>query len=357
MEIRTLELLIIEDLDPLPTADHHPTSPGPTPTQCPKSRLTLGRLGALTAARSGRPVSDLRTGRGSQQISSRPLLDPMRTRTNPINAMAPPSVFRNLFDHRGRHSVWYSGISRTADMELRFLSNFRGLSRLAVLGLSMAALIMGGVAAPAAASGMAAPAAESHISATSNSAPTLPAATLPASSLESPYSYRFTWTGDLIMASTKLPAGMTLSRDGLLSGTPTIEGVHTFMLSASTHSGEADEWPERVSRQFTLSVVGNVHLETRHVSLPNMAREVVTMTCPATHPGVRNIPGNVMAGLNAVYEDTESTAFLRLRHLVNYHGQAYGVEVTIKNADGLGRHLWTDLTLHCTNKTTETITP
>jgi hypothetical protein len=38
VEIRTLELLIIEDLDPLPTADHHPTSPGPTPTQCPKSR-------------------------------------------------------------------------------------------------------------------------------------------------------------------------------------------------------------------------------------------------------------------------------------------------------------------------------
>jgi hypothetical protein len=171
------------------------------------------------------------------------------------------------------------------------------------------------------------------------------------------YTHQFTLTGPgTYIESAHTPSWMSLDKTtGMLTGTVpthpehgetvTVSLVLRNLYGATTHT-------------VPITLVGNVHLVTRHVSLPNMARDVITLTCPTwTHPWVRNTPGNVMTGLNAVYEDTESTAFLRKRHLVNHQGHAYGIEVTIKNADGLGRHLWTDLTLHCTNNPNDTITP
>jgi len=58
-----------------------------------------------------------------------------------------------------------------------------------------------------------------------------------------PYSYTFTATGTpdptFAVASGTLPAGLTLSNAGVLSGTPTTAGVSTFTVSASNSLGSA----------------------------------------------------------------------------------------------------------------------
>ena len=123
--------------------------------------------------------------------------------------------------------------------------------------LTVAALTVGGVLVPAA-SAQASERGEAQAeSVRSTDTPTLPPATLPAATVGQPFSYRFVWSGDAIVPATKLPQGFTLSKDGVLSGTPTmsIVGTTTLKIRASTHSGESDEWPITVDRSFSLTVL------------------------------------------------------------------------------------------------------
>jgi uncharacterized repeat protein (TIGR01451 family) len=79
-----------------------------------------------------------------------------------------------------------------------------------------------------------------------------PATTL---SVNQSYSYTFTATGSpsptFALASGSLPAGMTLSPAGLLSGTPTTAGTYTFTVSASNGYGTP-----AVSPAITIVVYG-----------------------------------------------------------------------------------------------------
>lgn len=56
-----------------------------------------------------------------------------------------------------------------------------------------------------------------------------------------PYNYQFAVSGDPLPETTvtsgELPAGLTLSRSGTLSGTPTTAGTYTFTVTASNGDG------------------------------------------------------------------------------------------------------------------------
>lgn len=86
---------------------------------------------------------------------------------------------------------------------------------------------------------------------------------------------------------------------------------------------------------------------TRHVSLPNFHSEQVRMFCPFTHPRVDvTVPGNLLPGFSHVSEAT--SMYLRHQHHeIDANGAPIGAEVYVKNGDAWGRHLWTNLTLHC----------
>ncbi len=71
---------------------------------------------------------------------------------------------------------------------------------------------------------------------------TIGPATLPAATVGVPYSHRLTATGDsgtflFSVASGALPAGLSLSPNGVISGTPTSPGVATFLIDATPPDG------------------------------------------------------------------------------------------------------------------------
>lgn len=88
-----------------------------------------------------------------------------------------------------------------------------------------------------------------------------PPAAIQASARTVPYKFQFEATGGLTpytwtLSSGTLPAGLTLSSSGLLSGTPTGSGASTFTLKAQSINGAS------ATRQFSLSVFNPLAIST-----------------------------------------------------------------------------------------------
>src|SRR5207253_1029552 len=87
---------------------------------------------------------------------------------------------------------------------------------------------------------------------------------LSQASIGSPFSFKLEGKGiqsNVTWATTagSLPAGLTLSADGTISGTPTAPGSATFTVKATAVSTDPSAAGTRIdSRQFTLNVVGSL---------------------------------------------------------------------------------------------------
>ncbi|HWX65383.1 MAG TPA: putative Ig domain-containing protein [Rhodanobacter sp.] len=101
---------------------------------------------------------------------------------------------------------------------------------------------------------------------------TLAPTTLPAATAESAYSQSFSASGGTApyaysLSSGALPAGLTLSATGSLSGTPTVSGSFTFSVQVADSSTGAGA-PFTTSRSYTL-VVNAPGISVSPASLPN----------------------------------------------------------------------------------------
>jgi large repetitive protein len=87
---------------------------------------------------------------------------------------------------------------------------------------------------------------------------------LPAGATGSPYSFKLEAKGIpstvvFEVSSGALPAGLTLAKDGTISGTPTGAGPSTFTVKGTAESTDPSSPGTRVdSRQFTLNVAGQL---------------------------------------------------------------------------------------------------
>src|SRR2546425_9772829 len=87
---------------------------------------------------------------------------------------------------------------------------------------------------------------------------------LPSAAVGSPYSSTLVGNGiksNVTWAVTAgaLPAGLTLSEEGVISGTPSASGTATFMVKATADSIDSAAPGTRVdSRQYTLNVAGSL---------------------------------------------------------------------------------------------------
>jgi uncharacterized repeat protein (TIGR01451 family) len=104
-----------------------------------------------------------------------------------------------------------------------------------------------------------------------------PATALPTGA---PYSYTFTATGNpsptFAVASGSLPAGLTLSPAGVLSGTPTTAGTFTFTVSASNGIGSP-----AVSPAITITVYGSTDVSAG-ITGPATAKAGATLVYTVT---------------------------------------------------------------------------
>jgi large repetitive protein len=73
-----------------------------------------------------------------------------------------------------------------------------------------------------------------------------------------------TWS----IASGSLPAGVTLSSSGLLSGTPTAEGAYTFVVQATGGGGTTDTETETLTVRQPLALTSNVASAKAEVGQP-----------------------------------------------------------------------------------------
>lgn len=96
-------------------------------------------------------------------------------------------------------------------------------------------------------------------------APTVPAATLPGATIDSFYTQALPRTGapapQLKIASGSLPAGLSMDRSGVITGTPLTPGTASFTVTASNAAGSA-------SRAFSI-VTRDVAPAINSMSLPN----------------------------------------------------------------------------------------
>jgi hypothetical protein len=100
-----------------------------------------------------------------------------------------------------------------------------------------------------------------------NNGPSMPVITntpLPNGSIGQPYSYQFASTGTPVFSGTDLPAGLTLSTSGILSGTPEQNGKTSFTVKAQNQAGTS-------SINTTLTVGQTPNLNAIPARLPDTA--------------------------------------------------------------------------------------
>ncbi len=117
--------------------------------------------------------------------------------------------------------------------------------------------------------------------------------TLPTGTAGTPYTALFTASGgtppyQFRKYAGQIPAGLTLSADGTLSGTPTARGSGTFIVQVSDANGVTDE------RQFTLSIQGAASTPSPTTPTPDptasptpvaTAPVILTSKLPRAHVG------------------------------------------------------------------------
>lgn len=113
-------------------------------------------------------------------------------------------------------------------------------------------------------------------------APVITTASLPDGEMGTAYSQIFEATGDApvtwSVTSGSLPAGLSLSEDGKISGTPTAEGTSTFTVTATNSIGSD-------SRKFTLKIekpafipVTGLELNKNSLTLQEKGSDILTVT-------------------------------------------------------------------------------
>ncbi|PPK68428.1 ExeM/NucH family extracellular endonuclease [Actinokineospora auranticolor] len=139
--------------------------------------------------------------------------------------------------------------------------------------------------------------------------PGVPAAisgTPPTGTVGAPYSHTFTLSAPAVVtvASGTLPAGLFLSEDGVLSGTPTEAGERTFTLRATNAYGSSDA-------AFTVRVEAGVAIDGTlpdgKVGTPYTGALTVTGTAPIT-VGATGLPAGLGIGSDGRVTGTPGAA-------------------------------------------------
>jgi hypothetical protein len=166
--------------------------------------------------------------------------------------------------------------------------------------------------------------------------------TLPSGALGSPYSAKIVGQGiqstvTYAVSSGSLPAGLTLSGDGTLSGTPTAEGSSTFTVTGTAQSVDPAAPGTRIdSHQYTLTVSGSLSatLAPRVAEVGVPVRAALTAT-GGTAPYVWSAAGALPASLQLAGNGTLSGVPLRAgtytltAHVTDAAGTAKDVQVAL----------------------------
>jgi hypothetical protein len=165
---------------------------------------------------------------------------------------------------------------------------------------------------------------------------------LPAAATGSPYSFKLAATGipstvTWEVSSGALPAGLTLAKDGTISGTPTALGAATFTIKGTAVSTDASSPGTRIdSRQFTLNVAGQLTATlSRRVTEVGVSVQsslaAAGGAAPYTWSGARGLPAGVQLGSSGVLTGVpqRAGAFTVTAHVVDAGGSAKDVQVRL----------------------------
>jgi hypothetical protein len=153
-----------------------------------------------------------------------------------------------------------------------------------------------------------------------------------------PYSFTFaTWgiasNTTWEVTSGTLPAGLTLSKEGLLSGTPTTAGSSTFTVQAT---GNAKDFTgTRVdSRQFTLNVVALAARLSRPAAEVGVSFHSTLVASGGQSPytwSVTGAPAGLTVGTDGSVNGvpTQAGAYTLTAHLVDAAGAARDVQIPL----------------------------
>jgi len=129
-------------------------------------------------------------------------------------------------------------------------------------------------------------------------------ASLPPAATGSPYSFKLVGAGVPSTVSWEittgaLPAGLTLAKDGTISGTPTASGPASFTVKGTAESTDPASAGTRVdSHQFTLNVAGQLTATlSRRVAEVGVQVQSSLSATGGTAPYTWSAVGNLPAGL------------------------------------------------------------
>lgn len=167
-------------------------------------------------------------------------------------------------------------------------------------------------------------------------------ASLPAAAVGSQYSAKITGQGiqsnvTYAVSSGSLPAGLALSGDGTLSGTPTAAGSSTFTVTGTAQSVDPAAPGTRIdSHQYTLTVSGSLTASlTRRVAEAGVRVRAALLATGGTAPYVWSATGALPAGLQLAGNGTLSGvpsragAYTLTAHVTDAAGTAKDVQVTL----------------------------
>jgi large repetitive protein len=167
-------------------------------------------------------------------------------------------------------------------------------------------------------------------------------ASLPAGALGSPYSAKITGQGiqsnvTYAVTSGSLPAGLTLSGDGTVSGTPTAVGSSTFTVTGTAQSVDSAAPGTRIdSHQYVVTVTGSLTATlTRRVAEVGVPVRAALLATGGTAPYVWSatgaLPARLQLGNNGTLSGVPSRAgtYTLTAHVTDAAGTAKDVQVTL----------------------------
>ncbi len=167
-------------------------------------------------------------------------------------------------------------------------------------------------------------------------------ASLAPAATGSPYSFKLAATGipsTVVweIAGGVLPAGLTLAKDGTISGTPTGAGSSTFTIKGTAQSTDPSSPGTRIdSRQFTLNVAGQLTAalsrRVAEVGVPARSSLVTTGgTAPYTWSAASGLPAGLALGSDGSITGVPKRAGVvtLTAHVVDAKGSARNVQVRL----------------------------
>jgi large repetitive protein len=167
-------------------------------------------------------------------------------------------------------------------------------------------------------------------------------ASLPAGAVGSPYSAKITGQGiqsnvTYAVSSGSLPAGLALSGDGTLSGTPTAPASSTFTVTGTAQSVDPAAPGTRIdSHQYTLTVSGSLTAtlapRVAEVGVPVQAALTATGgTAPYVWSAAGALPARLQLAANGTLSGVPSRAgtYTLTAHVTDGAGTAKDVQVAL----------------------------